>query len=474
MTTRGVELRGGVPAALGPPARVGRGNPPRRHPPGEAAARRRERLVTAVLALGGAGLGAAVGLGFEGVTVASLRVPGARLTLAGNVTGMAGMYLALVMVALAGRLPVLEKAVGLGALLQAHRRLSPSAVTLIFAHVVLATLGAARAARIGPLAEVRTFVVSYPDMLAALVGAGLLGMAAGVSVRWIRSRLRPETWWAVHLYVYLALGLSFAHVIVLGPAFVDHPVVRAAWIGLWVLTVGGVVAFRVARPLVRSVRHSLVLERVIDEGGGAVSLVLSGRHLDRLAVRGGQFALWRVLRVGLWWQAHPYSFSAVPVAGRVRVTVRARGDHSGALGRLRPGTRFAFEGPYGVFVADARQHAQVLLVAGGIGVTAIRGLLDDFPASARPVVVLRARRESELFLLEEVRARLAERRGRLVVAVGSRRDVSADASWLSRVAPDVRDRDVFVAGPPTLVADVVAAARALGVRPEALHLEAYG
>lgn len=162
------------------------------------------------------------------------------------------------------------------------------------------------------------------------------------------------------------------------------------------------------------------------------------------------------------------------MAGRVRVTVRARGDHSGALGRLRPGTRFAFEGPYGVFVADARQHAQVLLVAGGIGVTAVRALLDDLPASARPLVVLRARRESELFLIEEVRARVAERRGHLVVAVGSRKDVPADASWLARVAPDIRNRDVFVAGPPTLVADVAAAARALGVRPEALHLEAYG
>jgi predicted ferric reductase len=427
-----------------------------------------------VLAVGGAGLGAVVGLGFEGVTVASLRAPGAGLTLAGNVTGMAGMYLAMVMVALAGRLPVLEKAVGLGALLQAHRRIGPWAVALIFAHAVLTTFGAARAAKSGPLAEVGTFVASYPDMLAALVGAGLLGMATGVSIRQVRRRLRPETWWAVHLYVYLALGLSFAHVIVLGPAFVGHPVIRAAWIGLWMLTVGGVLAFRLARPLVRSLRHSLVLERVIDEGGGAVSLVLSGRHLDRLVVRGGQFALWRVLRPGLWWQAHPYSFSAVPMAGRVRVTVRARGDHSGALGRLRPGTRFAFEGPYGVFVADARQHAQVLLVAGGIGVTAVRALLDDLPASARPLVVLRARQESELFLLEEVRARVAERRGHLVVAVGSRSDVPADASWLTRVAPDVRNRDVFVSGPPALVADVAAAARALGVRSEALHLEAYG
>ena len=40
----------------------------------------------------------------------------------------------------------------------------------------------------------------------------------------------------------------------------------------------------------------------------------------------------------------------------MRITVKDLGDHSAALAALRPGTRIAFEGPYGAFTADARRE----------------------------------------------------------------------------------------------------------------------
>ena len=35
--------------------------------------------------------------------------------------------------------------------------------------------------------------------------------------------MRYETWWAVHLYTYLAVALSFAHQLWTGAPFIDHP-----------------------------------------------------------------------------------------------------------------------------------------------------------------------------------------------------------------------------------------------------------
>ena len=60
------------------------------------------------------------------------------------------------------------------------------------------------------------------------------------------------------------------------------------------------------------------------------SVVCRGRRLDRLAVSGGQFFQWRFLTRDLWWQAHPYSLSALPRPPMVRVTIKALGDHSRA------------------------------------------------------------------------------------------------------------------------------------------------
>ena len=110
-----------------------------------------------------------------------------------------------------------------------------------------------------------------------------------------------------------------------------------------------------------------------------VSVICQGQHLDRLAVSGGQFFFWRFLTPDMWWQAHPYSLSALPQPPYIRLTVKGVGDHSAALARLRPGTRVAIEGPYGIFTRHSQRRSRVLLIAAGIGVTAVRALLEDLP-----------------------------------------------------------------------------------------------
>ena len=141
----------------------------------------------------------------------------------------------LLMVLLIARLPWLERAVGQDRLVRWHRRIGPWALSLITAHVVLITLGYAQLSKTGALRQLWIFLSSYPDLLAAAVGFGLLVMVAITSVRIARRRLRYETWWVVHLYTYLALALAFAHQIVTGGSFIGHPLTRAIWIGVWVL-----------------------------------------------------------------------------------------------------------------------------------------------------------------------------------------------------------------------------------------------
>src|SRR5262249_62223517 len=139
---------------------------------------------------------------------------------------------------------------------------------------------------------------------------------------------------------------------------------------------GLVLCYRFGLPVVRSVRHRLVVAEVRQEGPGVVSVICTGRNLEKLPITGGQFFFWRFLTRSMWWQAHPYTLSALPQPPYVRLTVKAVGDHSAAVAKLRTGTRVAVEGPYGAFTKYAQQRPQALLVAGGIGVTALRSLLE--------------------------------------------------------------------------------------------------
>ncbi len=425
-------------------------------------------VAVAILALG---FGATTALTLTAESSSQLKAPGGWAMFLGNVTGMAGTYLALVMVLLVSRVPVVERVLGQDGLLRWHRRLAPWPISLILAHAVLLSIAYAEAARRGTWAEIGTIVRSYPDMIEATLGFGLMMLVAVVSIRAIRSRVRRERWWALHLMMYLALGLSFAHVIALGPSFVGHPLARAVWTLYWLGTAGLVLLYRIGLPVFRSLRHQLQVVEVRAEGRGVVSIILSGRRLDRLAVSGGQFFEWRFLTRGMWWQAHPFSLSAVPSAPYMRLTVKEVGDFTKAVGSLPPGTRVAIEGPYGVFTEDVRSRKKVLLIAGGIGVTAVRSLLEDMPSGSDPIVVLRASRSEDLVLAVEV-GELARRRGGTVhELVGPRSEVRLDR--LVKLAPDLRKRDVYVAGPEGFVDVVVGLLTEVGVPRECIHHEAY-
>lgn len=431
-------------------------------------------VVDLLAAVAGLGFGAVLAAVILGESRATLAAPGGMLSAAGRLTGMTGTYLMLIMVVLIARLPWLERSVGQDRLVRWHRWVSPWAIGLIVAHVVLITLGYAAAARSGVLSQVWSLITTYRDMLAAFAGFGLLIMASVSSYRAVRRKLKYETWWVIHLYLYLAIALAFAHQIYTGLPFIGHPLVRLLWIVIWVATAGMVIAYRVVQPVWRSARHRLRIVAVREEVPGVVSVVCSGRDLDRLAVSGGQFFMWRFLTKGLWWQAHPYSLSALPRPPYLRVTIKGLGDSSSAVAHLRPGTRVAIEGPYGAFTHHARTSDSVLLVGAGVGITPLRALLEDLPVWTDVVVVVRASAPGELVHRDEVAALVRQRGGRLHEIIGPRHKIRLNARTLRRVVPDVAERDVYVCGPEGFSDEIVEAAMRLGAVPDQIHHEAFG
>jgi ferredoxin-NADP reductase len=344
---------------------------------------------------------------------------------------------------------------------------------LITIHVVLITLGYAQLAKTGALRQFWVFVSSYPDLLAATVGFCLLVMAGITSVRIARRHLKYETWWIIHLYTYLALALAFAHQITTGGSFIGHPLTKAVWIVVWSSTAGAVILFRIALPIVRSLRQQLRIATVREEAPGVFSVICSGRRLDRLAVSGGQFFKWRFLTKELWWHAHPYSLSALPQPPFLRVTIKGIGDQSRAIAALKPGTRVAIEGPYGTFTHHARTSDRVALIGAGVGITPLRALLEDLPASVDVTLIVRASAPRDIVHRDELKSLVDDRQGQFHEIIGARDEVQLDARMLHWLVPDLAGRDLYICGPVGFRDDIVATALRLGVRPERLHEETF-
>ncbi|KAB2370735.1 ferredoxin reductase family protein [Actinomadura montaniterrae] len=395
------------------------------------------------------------------------------LTEAGRVTGLMAGYGCAVLLALMARIPALERGVGTDRLARWHAMGGRYTVCLACAHALLIIWGYAVTSRTDVVHQTVSIVFDYPEMIKGTLGFLLLVGVGVTSARAARRRLRYETWHYLHFATYLAIYLAFWHQLADGAQFAGTTWAKAAWYALY----GGVglvlVWFRFVMPVVRGLRHGLRVAAVHAEAPGVVSIYMTGRHLDELRARPGQFFRWRFLAPGLWWAANPYSLSEPVRGGRLRITVKAAGDHSAALFRLRPGTRVWAEGPYGGFTGARPHHDRALLLAGGVGITPLRTLFETLPGDV--VLLYKARRPEDLALRDELDAIAAARGARVYYFVsepaGYALPLTGEA--LHSLVPDVRHRDVYLCGPPGMTGAALAALKQAGVRRRHIRHESF-
>jgi len=404
--------------------------------------------------------------------------PGGRLTALGQVTALLGTYAVLLELLLMSRLRWLERYAGFDRLTVWHRWTGFAALWLLAGHVAFTTLGYAAGSDVSVWAQTVDFVQHYPDVLMAFVAMALLVAVAVTSARAARRRLDRETWYFIHLYAYLAIALGFAHQLAVGSDFTDDPLARAYWIVLTAGAVGTVLVSRLAQPVAFNLRHRLRVAAVTEEAPGVVSLRITGRDLGSIDVRPGQFFLWRFLTRDGWWRAHPFSLSAANRGHDLRITIKALGDHTARLQRLRPGTAVVAEGPYGAFTADKVTGRPRLLVAGGIGITPLRALLEELSVDGTPTTLLyRVASEDELVFRDELaRAAALPSVAVHLIVDGRVGDDDTDALGvpaLRALVPGIADHDAFVCGPTGMMDAVARRLRALGVPRDRIHLERF-
>lgn len=154
-----------------------------------------------------------------------------------------------------------------------------------------------------------------------------------------------------------------------------------------------------------------------------------------------------------------------------------------AFAALRPGDEVEIDGAYGHFVLDASRDA--LFVAGGIGITPLKGMLESMADTGSPrsaVLVYSNKSADEIAYREELEA-LARADARISIVHTLTREPEGSA-WkgrrgridpallreaLSRLAAPV----VYVCGTPSMVRDGVHMLDGLGVSRDEMRYELF-
>jgi ferredoxin-NADP reductase/DMSO/TMAO reductase YedYZ heme-binding membrane subunit len=463
------QLRPAPGHRLAPPATV-KGKP---LVPGRGTA----RAVLPSLVLAVIGLGAAAVIALWWQDNPRISGTGSLLTAAARVFGLLAGYGFVVLVGLMARLPPLERRIGSDRLARWHAAGGKYVITLVTGHVLFIVWGYAVTAHERVTSESITLLTSYPDVLMATVAWFLLLGIGFSSARAARRRLSYETWYYAHLYTYLAIALAFSHQFADGADFAANAKARIAWSALYAMVGALIVWYRILTPLRRAARHRFTVQHVRPEGPGIVSVFVAGRDFDRLRAEPGQFFRWRFLTRELWWQSHPYSLSAMPQTDLMRITVKARGEHSDAMASLAPGTRIIAEGPYGAFT-PALSGRRVLLIAGGVGITPIRAMFAALPSRMSDGITLlyRASHPRDVVFSRELDAIAADRNATLHYLIGARDRLGYDplsADCLQRLVPGLHRYEAYVCGPPGMTEAAVRSLRAAGIPRRRIHHESF-
>lgn len=394
-----------------------------------------------------------------------------------NFGRLAGLYGALAMafqLLLVARLPWLDRRLGMDKLTSWHRWVGFTIFFTLVGHLVFIALG--NAGPDGPIAEVIRQATELEGILRALVAWAIIMVVGIVSARFARRRLAYETWHFIHLYTYVAIFLAFSHQVAVGSTFRKSALATGYWWGLWAVALGSVLIGRVALPAYRNWKHQFRVAAVVPESPTVVSVYIEGRDLDQLGAKAGQFFLWRFLTKDRWWQANPFSLSAAPNGKYLRLTAKALGTGSADIRNVKVGTRVFAEGPYGAFTTMHQTKPNALLVAGGVGVTPVRALLEEIKGHV--VVLYRVSDPREAVLLRELEG-LARAKGAVLrLVTGSSKSITANGPLLGpenivALVPDVQDRDVFICGPGGMTDAVITSLDELGVPSNQIHAERF-
>jgi predicted ferric reductase len=294
----------------------------------------------------------------------------------------------------------------------------------------------------------------------------------------VRRRLPYEAWYGLHITMYAAIYLAYLHQIPSGNEFLTSTVQSDWWLALYIATLVLLLAYRVVRPAALAARHRLRVASVQREAPDTVSIQIEGRRLDRLGAQAGQFMMWRFLSAGRWWQSHPFSLSAAPDGHSLRLTVKGVGSYSSGLAELRPGTPVITEGPFGRFTPRLRRHDRVTLIAGGIGITPLRAIFEQLHTPPGMLTLIhRVVGDEDRVLHDELEALARDRSATIHYVVGDHRDAAnaglLSASHLRELVPGIADGDVFLCGPPAMMAATRGNLRAAGVPAAQIHTERF-
>lgn len=391
----------------------------------------------------------------------------------GRIIGLLAEYFILVQLVLIGRIRFIEQMFGFDKMNKIHRTIGYCLACFVIFHPLLITTGYALSSQVSLWSQFLNFLYNWEDVFKAFLGLTLLLCLVAISISVVRHRLKYETWYFSHIFMYVAIFLFFGHQLNTGDLAQSNWFIY--WYTLNFTIFGLVLLYRFLRPLYLAYKYQFFIEKVVKENNLITSIYISGKNLETYRFKAGQYVHVMFLKRGMWY-AHPFSLSAAPNGKYLRLSIKNSGDFTQEIYKLTPGTKMIVDGPFGVFTEASARTKKFLFIAAGIGITPIYSLIESMSAKKTDMILLYGNRTlSETAFIPELQKLQVKIIGFLSQEHQDTYQFGRiDKEKIAQFVPDVKERDVYICGPDEMMVETIKNLQAIGVPKAQIHFERFG
>ncbi len=406
-------------------------------------------------------------------------VGGALLSI-GRLMGLLATFFALTQFMLMGRISWIENNFGLDRLASFHRLNGYLTIIFIILHPIFIVASYSVQRSTNYFTEYVDTILNHPDAISALVSQLLFLAVVGSSIYIARKKMRFETWYYVHLLVYLAIVLAPLHQFAVSPELAGSSLGAVYWVALYLFVGLNVFIWRFGMIAFNYFRFRFIVTRVKQESSSTISIYIKGRNIEKFGVTPGQFIMIRVLTRKFWWQEHPFTVSWIPKNDELRLTIRKVGDYTEQIQHLSPGARVAISGPFGRFTEQVALKQKRLFIAGGVGITPIRSMLEEAVIKKTDSVLLYSNRNAlDVPLKKEIDELAMSSTIQVLYAFTEDKPESKSISGrlngeiIKMHVPDISSRDVYICGPSSMMEALSNDLTSMGISEDQIHMEQF-
>lgn len=395
------------------------------------------------------------------------------LTLLGQFTGIVGAQLFAFALVLSARLRFMEFFFGgLDRLYVIHHRVGVIAFSLLAIHPIILAFRFIQ----DSIEDVMWYLMPFNNSPAREYGVyALLLMLTLLFLTFYGSVFSYPALKNAHRFMGGAFFLGTLHMFFIPSSMGSDIVLKVSCLGLALI---GCLAFTYRTLLGKFLvsRYPYSVSAVADLGQGVTEITLSPRK-KVLHHMPGQFAMLSFLGSKVVPnEEHPFTISSSRDNGDVRFSIKALGDYTGLLPGLTIGTKALLEGPFGEFTYSHGSKKQIW-IAGGIGVTPFVSMAEDLLAQDAIDYTIdfyysvRSEKDGAYKNLFDSLAK--KHKGFIFHFMPSDTSGYVTGEGVAKDISDAPTRDIFICGPPGMMAALTASLVASHIPVRKIHTERF-